>query len=91
MWVPLLKGGDPRLDTVELDMTSLDSRGSFIYESPGILKLWTGKFVPKKTRKDLRKIVMGMYETRGRPKASQAIQKSWEEIAFPPNVALYWI
>lgn len=46
-------------------MGSLNSGGSFIFERPGYLTVWTGKFVPQKMQGKLRKVMKKIGEERG--------------------------
>lgn len=61
----ILQGRHPKLEPVELDMGSLNSGGSFIFERPGYLTVWTGKFVSEKMQGKLRKVMKKIGEERG--------------------------
>ena len=60
-----MQGRHPKLQPVCLDMCSLNSGGSFIFERPGYLTVWTGKFVPQRMQGKLRKVMKRIGEERG--------------------------
>ena len=60
-----MQGKPPRLDPVELGISSLHSRGCFIFERPGHLAVWTGMCVPERMQSKLRKVMKGVGDARG--------------------------
>lgn len=61
----LPQGKTPRLEPVELKIASLNSGATFIFERPGHLAVWTGKYVPSKLRHKLKKVMKKIGESRG--------------------------